>query len=1085
MLMVRKIVLSIVAILAVSFAALAQNKQVSGTVKDAAGDPIIGATVLIDGTSIGTTTGLDGRFTIAATADAVLNVSFVGYNPQRIELAGKTNLQVVLEESSQKIDDVIVVAFGTTKKEAFTGSVAVVRAEDLEKRQTTNVMNALVGSVAGLQMRGSSGQPGTTGSINVRGLSSMYAGIEPLVIVDGSPYTASLSNIAQSDIESVTVLKDAASAALYGARGAAGVVIVTTKRATSKKAVINVDMKWGVNSRAIQEYDIITDPGEYYEAYYAQLYNRNFYGQGMDADTAHLKANEQMLSDLKYNVFSYDPQEQLIGKDGRLNPNATLGRVIEGNGVQYWLTPDNWIDETYRNSLRQEYNVSVNGTTNRTNYYMSAGYLRDEGIINHSDYERVTARLKADYAANKWLKLGANVGFVSSKSHQQTTQNASGNSSSTFAFTSMIAPIYPVYIRQLDENGNPYIVRDAQGKKVYDYSAGESSYPGLVRPYLSTGNPLGLNEYDKTVGGGNQLNGTFTVDVDITSWLKFNATSMINWGFSESSYMANMFYGNSAATGGAITKSNQHSFRTNNIQTLTFAKTYGKHDINVMAGHEYYRTRVTYLAAKAQGLFSPDMPEIDATAKKVDSSSYTSGYNVEGWMLSAQYNYDTKYYVSASYRRDASSYFAKDHRWGDFWSVGGAWLLNKESFMDNASWIDILKVKASIGQQGNDNIGQWAYVDLFELVKNDDTSMSSSFYRKGNPEITWETTTNLNLGVEFSFWGGRLSGNVDWYRKKTSDLLFWVSIPESSGTRGMYQNIGDIRNSGIEVNISADVIRTKKVTWNVSANFAHNKTKILSLPAAKTSNDLGGWSEATPNGYNSYWYKVGGELNNVYLAHYEGVDEYGQAMFRKTIWKTDENGNYILDSKGLRQVDHYTTTYDFNDATEYEHGCLMPDLFGGFSTSLRVGNFDVSATFDYQIGGQVYDMHYQSLIGSVDTSAGAGTTFHKDYKKAWSPNNTKSDMPRWQYGDDYSTASSDRFLTDASYLNFQSFAVGYTIPEKLFKNHLKIRVYVAGENLCFWSARQGLDPRYAFEGNTSITGYSPARTISGGLQLTF
>ncbi len=1082
--MVRKIVLSIVAILSLSVA-LAQNQQVTGTVKDAAGDPVIGATVLIDGTSIGTTTGLDGRFAISAPANAVLSVSFIGYNPQRIELAGKTSLQIVLEESSQKIDDVIVVAFGTTKKEAFTGSVSVLRSEDLENRQTTNVMNALVGSVAGLQMRGSSGQPGSTGSINVRGLSSMYATIDPLVIVDGSPYSASLSNIAQSDIESVTVLKDAASAALYGARGAAGVIIVTTKRASSKKAVINVDMKWGVNSRAIQEYDVITDPGEYYEAYYSQLYNQYFYGQGMDADAANLKANQQMLSDLKYNVYSYGENEQLIGTDGRLNPNATLGRALEGTNGNYWLTPDDWIDETYRSSLRQEYNVSVNGTTNRTNYYMSAGYLRDEGIIHHSDYERVTARLKADYAANKWLKLGANIGFVSSKSHQQTSQGSSGSSTSTFAFTSMIAPIYPVYIRQIDENGNPYIVRDAQGKKMYDYSAGASSYPGLVRPYLSTGNPLGLNEYDKTVSGGNQLNGTFTVDVDITSWLKFNATSMINWGFSEASYMANMFYGNSVATGGAVTKSNTHSFRTNNIQTLTFAKTYGKHDINVMAGHEYYRTRVTYLSAKGQGLFSPEIPEIDATAKKVDSSSYTSGYNVEGWMLSAQYNYDTKYYLSASYRRDASSYFAKDHRWGDFWSVGGAWLIQKENFMSNASWIDILKLKASIGQQGNDSIGQWAYVDLFQLIKNDDTSMSSSFYRKGNPEITWETTTNLNVGVEFSFWNGRLSGTVDWYRKKTSDLLFWVSIPESSGTRGMYQNVGDIRNSGIEVSLSADLIRTKMVTWNVAANLSHNKTKILSLPAAKISNDLGGWSEATPNGYNAYWYKVGGEMNNVYLAHYEGVDEHGQAMFRKTVWLTDANGNYILDSKGHRQVDHYTTTYDFNDATQYEHGSLMPDVFGGFSTSLRVGNFDIAATFDYQIGGKVYDMHYQSLIAPVDTASGAGTTFHKDYKKAWSPDNTKSNMPRWQYGDDYSAASSDRFLTDASYLNFQSFTVGYTIPEKLFKNHLKMRIYVAGENLCFWSARQGLDPRYAFEGNTSITGYSPARTISGGLQLTF
>lgn len=1071
--MVRKLVLSLIAVFGILACATAQNMQITGTVTDANGSPVAGATVLVDGTSQGATTTADGSFSLSAPKNGVLTVSFIGYETQKVPVAGKTFLRIKLLEDIMAIDDVLVVAFGTTKKEAFTGSASVIKAEDLEKRQTTNVMNALVGSVAGLQMRGSKGQPGAdAGAINIRGISSMYAGTAPLVIVDGAPYSASLSNIPQSDIESVTVLKDAASAALYGARGASGVIIVTTKKSKSKDAVINVDMKWGVNSRALQEYDMITNPGEYYEAYYAQLYNRNYYGQGMTAADANQQANASMLKDLSYNVFTYPDGENLIMGGGKINPNATLGRKISYDGTDYWLTPDDWIDKAYKNGLRQEYNVSLNGSTDRLSYYTSMGYLDEDGIIDNSNFERITARVKADYQARKWLKVGANVGYVHSKQEQNAGLATNTGSSNLFYYTSFIAPIYPVYVRTMDADGNIAIKKDEYGNKAYDYGVAKTGY-GISRPFGQTGNPLGMNQYNKYYTEGNQLNGTFTVDVDFTDYLKFNATSTVTWGHTYLSDFGNMFYGNTAATNGEITKSSTNNVRTNNLQTLTYYDSFGLHNLNVMAGHEYYNIRTRYLGAVGSGMFSPSIPELNGAATVREAKSYSSRYNVEGFFLSAQYDYNNKYYVSASYRRDGSSRFAPDHRWGDFWSVGAAWIISKENFMARAEWIDMLKLKASIGQQGNDNIGDYNYTDLYSLTKSSDTEMSASFVQMGNPNITWETTTNLNVGLEFSFWRGRLSGGVDFYNKKTTDLLFWESVPESLGVRGRYSNLGDIRNYGVEINLMGSLIRTKTVDWNISANLSHNSTRILSLPESKITNN-GGFQESSNNV--SMWYREGGPLYNYYAPVYAGVDDKGQAMFY--VDTKDADGNVI--SKG-------GTTYDFNTATKYEHGSILPDVFGGFGTSLRVGSFDLSVTFDYQIGGKVYDVRYAALVTPAENASSAGSAIHKDWKKSWSPTNTSSDMPRWQYGDKYGGAASDRFLTSASYLNFQSFTVGYTIPEKVFRNKLKMRIYAAGENLCFWSARKGLDPRYDFTGTTKtgVTDYSPLRTISGGIQLTF
>ena len=1064
-------------------AAFAQN-TVTGTVTDESGQPLAGASVLVAGTTIGVNTDLDGNYSLNVPKDGVLVFSFIGFEEQRITPNGRKNINVVLVEDKNVLNETIVVAFGTTTKEAFTGSASVVKSEELQKRATSNVANALVGTVPGLQMRGASGAPGAgAGSMNIRGISSLYASTSPLIIVDGSPYSASLTNIPQSDIESVTVLKDAASAALYGARGAAGVILVTTKRSGSPDAIINVDMKCGISTRAIQDYDVIKDPGEYYEAYYASLYNRHI-SEGYDAASSHIWANKNTISQLAYNVFTVPDGELLIGSNGKLNPNATLGRKHVGkDGVTYWVQPDDWQDMAYKSALRQEYNVSVNGSHNKGNYYVSAGYLNDDGIIEYSGFERLTARAKADFQAKKWLKLSTNISYTHSETDSNPNMSASDwGSTNLMYYTSLMAPIYPVYVRILDDAGNVVIRQDERGHDQYDYGVQTTNYSGLQRPFLATGNPLGSNRYNKVQSKGDQLNGTFSGNIRFTEHLSANVSTTITWGSTRNMSYENGFYGPKAGVKGELYKYASTAMRTNNLQTLTYANQFGEHSVNAMIGHEYYNQKAEYLSATAQGGFSPDILEINAFANKLqNSTSYSTRYNVEGYFLSAHYDYAKKYYASASYRRDASSYFHPDHRWGDFWSIGGAWIINKENFMSGTSWIDILKLKVSVGQQGQDNIGNWAYTDLYSLSKANDTQMSPSFYRVGNEKITWETTTNYNLGVEFSFLQGRVNGNLDTYYKKTKDLLFWLSIPESAGSRGYYGNVGDIANYGLEFSVDASVVKTRMVDWRVSLNLAHNTGKILKLPESKIA-DNGGFYESP------FWYAEGGVLKNYMTYSYAGVNEKGQALYYYDADLSTLGGQQtnIINKPGTKKSG---TTTVIGEASRYTTGSTLPKLFGGFGTTLTIGNFDLNLTFDYQIGGKIYDSRYANLMTPAGSASDAGKGYHKDWAKSWSSTNTNSNIPHWEFGDEYIAQGSDRWLTDASYLNFQSFSVGYNIPIKkvahVNKLISRLRVYAVGENLGFISARKGLDPRYSFESTSSMNVYSPVRTISGGIQVTF
>lgn len=1068
--MVRKIVLSLIAVFVFLAYATAQNRQISGTVSDANGHPVAGATVIVDGTSLGTTTNTAGEYTLSAPVNGTLVVTFVGFEPQQLPIAGKTRINVTMKEDAQAIDDVIVVAFGTAKKEAFTGSAAVIKSDEIAKVQTSNVATALVGRVAGVQTSSTSGDLGKTPSIRVRGFGSINAGKEPLWIVDGMPYEGDLNNLNTNDIESMTVLKDAASNALYGARGANGVIMVTTKKAKSGDAVVTIDAKWGVNSKALEEYDVITSPAQYYETHFKALYG--YYAQTNPAAKAYALASSGLTSNgtggLGYNVYTVPEGQALIGTNGKLNPNATLGRKIIYNGQEYWLTPDDWIDEAYQSAFRQEYNVNISGATERSSFYASLGYLDNTGIIKSSALERYTARLKADYQAKKWLKVGGNMSYAHfSNSNGNSNEGSASSTANIFAFSAQMPPIYPVYIR----DGSGRIMVDDNGYQMYDY--GDKGNAGLTRPLLPGANGLQTSWLNKKKAEGNAFSGSGFVDISLYKGLKLTVNGSTNIDETRTTYLNNQYYGQFAEAGGTISKYHTRDIAYNLQQILNYNETFGKHNVGLMVGHEYYQKKYYYLSGTKSKLFSYDNEELGgAVVDGAGAHSYIDDYNSEGYFMRAQYDYAGRYFVSGSYRRDASSRFHPDHRWGNFWSLGGAWIISKENFMESTyEWLDNLKLKASIGSQGNDNIGNFRYTNTY-TIENANGKVSTVFNAKGSENITWETNSNFNAGVEFSFLRGTVSGGVEYFLRKTTDMLLSFPVAPSLGYSSYYANVGDMRNSGVEIELNFTPIRREHVQWDINLNMTHLRNKITMLPSERRTKQVDGYS-----GYvsGSTFFGEGLPMYTFYMRKYAGVSDEGLSMWYMN--ETDDKGN----PTGKR-----VTTTEYAKASDYLCGDPIPDLYGGFGTSVNFRGFDLSVAFTYQIGGLAYDSGYSAAMYSPANKT-TGMNWHKDILNAWSADNASSNIPRLQYEDKDQNGMSDRFLTDASYLNLQNINFGYTLPSNFTKKVgiEKVRVYLACENVWYWSKRQGFDPRYSYSGSTSQATYSPVRTISGGINIQF
>ena len=1082
MLMVKKVVLSMVATLLLGcFGAFAQGQRVTGTVTDETGSPVIGAAVVVEGTTRGTSTDLAGYFEIAASADANLVVSYLGYQTQTVAVAGRSVVDVALVPDSEQIEEVVVQAFGTAKKEAFTGSAATIKSDDIVKTQSSNVANALQGKVAGLQTTQGSGSLGSEPSIRIRGIGSLNAGNDPLWVVDGVPYEGDKNNINMADIETMTVLKDAASNALYGARGANGVIMITTKRAKAGDARVNFDAKWGVNMAARQLYDYTRDPGQYYEMHYTALKNANL-ADGMEADAAHVQAIADLFSNTKgtgYNVYNIPEGQTLIGSNGKLNPNATLGRKFTYKGQEYTATPDDWYDALYDPTFRQEYNASISAANEKANFFASFGYLNNKGITDGSDMYRYTARLRADYQAKKWLKIGGNMSFTNFYWNGASgNDEGSGNVADPFTAVADMAPIYPVYIR--DGEGNIMYEENKAGHgypgKEYDtqwpiYDVGNGNIWGMKRYAAPDANPLQLIWLNQSISEGNAFSVNGFADFTILPGLKLTLNGSVTIDETRSTSMQNPYYGQFAPTGGILSKSHGRLYNHNLQQLLTYNKSFGaneEHTLDLLLGHETYDMRYYSLGASKSKIYSTENLELNGSI--IDgkaSSSYVTEYINEGYFFRAMYEFDGRIFASASYRRDASSRFHPDHRWGNFWSAGAAWLISRESWF-NAPVFSSLKIKASVGSQGNDSIGNYRYADIYAVGNDGNDNVSVTFAQKGNPNVTWETNTNINIGAEFGLWNDRLTGSVDYFYRITSDMLFQVPVLPSLGYTSYWSNIGDMSNTGIEVVLNGDIIRTRDIMWSVNANLTWVKNKVVRLPESNHDMEVDG-HKGFING--STFIGEGLPLGSLFIYEYAGVDsETGLSKWMKYDTKTEE----------WRETTDYETDMNGDLLSRKLMGCTQPKVFGGFGTSFYAHGFDLSVAFDYQLGGVTLDGSYASYMSSPHSTS-LGENYHLDLLDAWTPENKDSDIPRFQFGDKYTTVTSSRFLTSTNYLNISNINLGYTFPAKWWKGAISaLRVYVACDNVWYWSARKGFDPR-----GTGTAQYSPIRTISGGVNLTF
>lgn len=1027
--------------------ATAQVRTVQGVVLEESGLPVVGASVVVDGTTQGTVTDLDGNFIIENVKPSAktITVSYIGMQTQKLKIkSGK--MKIVLKADTELLDEVMVVAYGTQKKSSFTGSAASMKTEKLEKMQVSNLSKGLEGAMAGVQTASSSGTPGSGAAIRIRGIGSISSSQSPLIVVDGVPYEGSLNSIATQDIANLTVLKDAAANSMYGARGSNGVILITTKGSKAGKPKINFDARVGVNKRGVPAYDIISNPGEYYEMFYEAYVNRMAGDIGYA--NARRKAAENIITEqLKYNIYKGVADNNIIDwRTGKLTAEAAAAP---------YLWNETWKDDAFETGMRQEYNINASGGTENTKAYVSLGYLKDEGYMPNSGFERFNARVRLDQKFGDNVTIGANMSYA--HTDQKTFGSTKSNFSNIFMFSQMIAPIYPIY--EYDAEGN--IVQGPLGD-MYDFGEAKG------RPYAGSVNPLAQAVWGDIKKLRDNLTTRGYMRIDFLEDFTFTTNVAFDVFNTHGNNYMTPIAGDAKNVNGRGYKDASRFTAVNFNQLLDWDHTFGSHNVHIKLGHEIKNDKDRTLKGSMTNFVDPFNPEFSNAAAYSELTSYADEYALEGYFIQASYNYRDTYYLTSSYRRDGSSRFHKDNRWGDFWAIGGSWRMKQESFLRDLEWLDNLKLKASFGTQGNDNVGYpHNYIDLYSVGRvNNEPALSRIF--RGNPDLSWEKSDNFNIGVEAGFLS-KFTVDLDFFVKKTKDMLYAKPLPSSEGSPAwIYENVMDMKNTGVEFTFDALLYKNKDITWRASFNATHYKNELTKLVPGKPE-----------TGYQvgSYWRKKGGSLYDFYLYEYAGVDpETGSALYNK--YELDEDNYPILDTR--------ETTDDYSKATRVQtNKSSIPDVTGGFSTSIDAYGFDLSVQTAYQIGGYVMDSSYAGLMNSGFTG---GTNIHRDMFDRWTPANKDSNIPMLLSDSQNQgiTGMSDFFLTDASYFAIKNITLGYTIPQNLVKKagFEKCRVYMAGDNVWLKSKRKGLDPRQGFGGGTGYI-YSALSSYSIGLNLTF
>lgn len=1054
---------------------MAQVSKVTGVVVSAEdGQPIIGASVLVVGTNMGTVTDVDGKFDLSrvpATAKH-LRISYIGMETQQVTIKDGV-MHIELRNDSEVMDEVVVVAYGTAKKSSFTGSASVVGAKSIEKRALTNATSALEGNTSGVQVTSALGQPGESASVRIRGFGSVNASNAPLYVVDGAVYNGDISNINPTDIESMTVLKDAASTSLYGSSAGNGVILITTKKGsnTSGGAGITLNISQGWSNRAYNDYARV-GVYDYYPLQWQMLKN-SYITSGASAAEAAQQASAGIIDQLKYNPFVGIADGEIVGTDGLLNPAASALK---------WGDDLDWEDAAYSTGYRQEYNVSYNGSTEKSDSYASVGYLKDNGYMLKTDFERYSGRVNYNVYPVKWFKSGVNLGVVRTNSNYSTSTSDNSSAYSNLSrFVRTMAPIYPVHKHDLetgaylDADNNP---TTDPSQYTYDYDGARISNNGRDAIAETLWNNREISNMNTTA----RVYATITPIEGLSLTVNY---ALENTDLRRKVY-ENPLVGDGTAGPGRLNLLTTRTLTQTFNQLINYSKSFGKHSFDVLLGHENYEYKYEYEYAMKLGEVISGIYDFENFTSISELSSFTNRYRKEGYFGRLNYDYADKYYLSVSYRHDGSSRFSKDNRWGNFWSFGASWRISEENFMKDVNWIDNLKLRASYGQTGNDAIldadsdaSYYPYQLLYTLGINNATESGIYLSNLSNTNLKWETQVSTDVAIEFGLFDSRLTGSLEYFIKQSKDLLFDTSIPLSNGVSSIVQNIGKVKNNGVEFDLNYQFIRRNDWTLSIGVNGTHIKNEVTQLPAGNENGIV----------TSSKKYMVGHSIYDFWLRQWYGVNpDNGDGLYYLDTEAYNEADGTLSESvkSTLVTIDGKQLTNSYRYAKYDYSGSAIPKLYGGFNFNLGYKDFELSAVFSYSLGGKVLDLTYANLMDVGEF----GYAMSEDVKKAWQKPGDITDVPRLDANSTHSTSIgqsySTRWLTSANYLNLRTITLSYNFPAK-WLHHIMVknaRLSVSAENLFMLKARQGLNPQANYAG-VSYNEYMPARNITLGLNVSF
>ena len=973
-----------------------QDQKLKGQVIDATtGEPVIGVNVLVKGTTNGTITDIDGKYELNAPAGAILQISFIGY--KTVEIAATTSEQTIkLHEDTETLDEVVVVGYGVQKKESLTGAMSTLKENRLKDVTTPTVENMLNGKVSGVYVAPGSGQPGSNGAVQIRGRATLSGSTSPLWVIDGVIVGEDPGVLNPSDIENMTILKDAASTAIYGSQGANGVIIITTKMGKSEKMKINASVKLGVSTMTNGKMEVMNG-AELYD-YYASFPNQE---------------------DIKFS--RWNPELR--------NANFDWGELASQAG------------------FTQDYNISLSGGNEKMSSYFSLGYYSEEGTVKGYKYDRYSFRYRSNYKPFSWLTIKPNI-----SGSMKNTDDSQYDYTAKYTMFPWDSPY--------DEDGN--LVPDR-------YSGWVDSSDLNYLNSISYGNHTARKTYE--------FSGNFDFDIKITDWLTFTSVNNYRWtGYFQSTY-TDPRTDSASGVQGRVEEEQTNNIQRYTNQYLTFNKMFGKHSVQALLAYEFMDTSAKVINAKGTGIVS-GFEVLDATATPEEVGGNLTEWAKQSVFAKANYTYDNRYLAEVSLRRDGASNFGDDKKYGNFFSISAGWNINREKWF-KADWVDVLKLRASYGSVGNIPYSKYPQYGLYSVSSNYNGIPAILISQVGNKDLTWEQTYTAGVGIDANFFNNRLRFVFDYYNKYTSNILYQVPVSGLTGITSRWQNVGEMRNSGIEITIGGDIIRTKDWLWSLDLNMGYNKNKLEKLYGDDPNMMIigGGGNDTSIAGAAEKVLKVGYSTDRYYLREWAGVDPKNGAP----LWyKNDGSGE---------------TTSNYSEAKQVMTEATSPKLFGGFNTSLTWKNIDLNASFGFSLGGKIYNYSRQEYDSD-------GTYTDRNQMKlidGWSRWEKEGDIathPAASYGNkSNSNKASTRYLEDGDYLKLRSLSIGYNL--NLSKYYIQnMRIYFTAENVFTLTGFSGIDPEvpayydettgtYKSIGTAGANLYPSTRKFMFGINLTF